>query len=1277
MIIRFRADDEEYDTRLAFLLDGRRAPRPQIATRFRSDRVSLYSLAQTELQWATVASQGARQYSDPVLGRVTLDLTDIPASAEEILIRARFPHGPWTQTTADVSGFRSPEFQLPREIVDDGVTIAVGSPGETGELTLLEASSGRESLHFRGEYPLRWRPPAGFSATLMSEGDHDATVRADRSPLAPPVVTFRDDRLVLAGEGQMFYRVDGAPETMYETPVELSGVAGALRRYRIDAYRILEGQISPTITVYPVIDERQPVVPPPRVAGAVAQGSAEFVSRDASPTVTFSSPYEDLQLHYEVSSTGEALLPQTESPLVGDGIILTAPEGEETRWRIRVRGRFPGRAQWSPVYRMAVTIDRQPPPPPVLSSDPRITGVVAFEPPRDSDTTVWYRLRESEPYRRYEAPVTIDRDRLERAIVIGAYTRDGAGNRTELPEAPLVEPLNDEPAPPQLMMNGRPADRPRIVVSRESLLEVLDPTDVRWRILDGDGSSESRRFEPIREPRLLTPGTYRINAFRERGSERSRVIERIITIDPERPQRPAVPYISYASDGRSGTVYWPGAQSERIFASVVPNFEAESVVEPFSVSDGTVQWQIPDDSSYVTLAYFSLGESGQRSETEVLRIDAARLRPPAELSGVRNGERYRSERTVRLSGRGDIRFTVTSDGSSPQAVRVSSPRYEAPLLMSAAAGETTHYRLRYQTFQGDSPVSEEREISFVIDREPPGSPVLVGAEPDGYYSERRVVRLRGEADSDTIFYRVSADESLQTDFSRYGDERVLLEEEPAAPRRYRIDAYSVDSVGNRSPGIATWTITVDATSLHVSAVRGDDHSGDGSRQAPLATLDAALRRVTETSRDTIFLTSGTYTVSAAALADQPDNETRLNLIGGFDPVTWRPGSDRSIINAPEEGIPPLQGTLRLERLSFSQTLHLRAERMELRNVHVHVHRHMPVNAGGTPGIIQTGGIVSVRDSSIVPSIEIQEGAVFDARGSALGSVSIHGAVATVTDSISNGLRVHDGSRVVVSESRISADRTVDIGGLVYADESALEINSSLIQSAGEDPILVRGRDTDVRIHGTLLYGTGQRSAVAIRTRGGRLTVIDSMVDVRSQGFAYGLFARNTPIELSGSAVDGIAIAASDGALSLNSSILWVSSEEGEEPITATGVSADGQGVDALEIRDSTILAHRVHDAASTAIRLGSPGIPRIRDNAFTGWPFSLIQSTSAVVWERSGRLPSVDDLNQSPVGSGNLRGPTLVPPARRTPTVPHSSIAAELRELLDGYSQNHSGPAEP
>ncbi|HKK49216.1 MAG TPA: hypothetical protein VJ932_08970, partial [Alkalispirochaeta sp.] len=207
-------------------------------------------------------------------------------------------------------------------------------------------------------------------------------------------------------------------------------------------------------------------------------------------------------------------------------------------------------------------------------------------------------------------------------------------------------------------------------------------------------------------------------------------------------------------------------------------------------------------------------------------------------------------------------------------------------------------------------------------------------------------------------------------------------------------------------------------------------------------------------------------------------------------------------------------------------------------------------------------------------------------------------------------------------------------------------------------------------------------------------ISDSMIDISSQGYAYGVFVRNVPVELTGSAVvmrsaaDGIAIATSDGALTMDHSILWLTAadeaEAGAGRITATGVSADGyghghsRGIDDLVIRNSTMLSYGVNEVSSTALRLGSEGAARILDSALGGWPFSLMRSTSAEVWDRSGRILSVDDLNQSRFGRGNrLQEPSLPPPRRvGTPTIPQSQLPEGLQELRRHYSQNQSGPTD-
>ncbi|MFW5695352.1 MAG: right-handed parallel beta-helix repeat-containing protein [Alkalispirochaeta sp.] len=1277
VVVRYREDAATHDTRLAFLLDGRRAPRPEIARASASATMTVYSLAQTELQWAPSMGSNAQSFSDPIVGNLNIDLGSV--STEDIVVRARFPGGPWTQRTVSVDADHRTSVGDQGPISDDGVTISVGSPGTVGDFTLEEVPSGTEFLRFHGRYPFRWRPPPGVSLTLRQGRDESRPVEVIRTPLAPPDVSIRDGRLTVSGEGQIFYRIDGSRDAVYDAPVELSGVPDARRRYRIDAYRIVDGRISPTVTRYWVVDQRQPIVPEASVVPARERTPGEFLSRAEETTVRFSSPYDDLELYYEVATDGQALLPHDASPRVADEISLTAPEGSERRWAIRVRGRFRGQTRWSPVYQLSVIVDRRPPAPPQLTTDPRDSGILAFEAPAEQETTVWYRLRPSDPYRIYQGPVTVDRDRLESALTISAYTRDGAGNRTHLANPPVVEPLNQEPAPPNLTLNGRVITEPRVVLSREAVLEALDPDGVRWRIINAASQEtqegNDRFFRPIDEPRVLADGTYRINAYRERGAERSRVIERLVTIDSHRPRSPEHPHISYAPDGRSGTAYWPGAESELIFASLVTDSESDHTNEPFSISEGILRWTFPDGVSRMSLVYFSVGESGRRSETEVIQLEEARVRPPAEISGVRSGERYNNDRTVRFDGYGDIRFTITVDGSSPGPVRVSSPLYDTPLTASAAAGETARYRLRYRTFDGDRPVSEEREISFVIDREPPQVPDLRGASPDGYYSELRTVRLHPNSATDEIMYRIATESAPSTGFSRYTGEELVLAEDRSAPRRYRVEAYSVDQAGNRSSGIATWEITIDATSLHVSETDGDDALGDGSRENPLASLDVALQRIAETSRNTIFLAAGDYSVSAAGFVEEMNGDTELTMIGGYDSARWLAGSGDTSITFRDPSPLRLQGRVRLEHLSFSQPLHMGTpetpDQFEL--------RHVEIGTDGTPGIVLFGGTLSLFDSFVTPGLEMRNGATLDVRGSSLGTAHIHGGVATISDSLTTGARISGSARVAVIDSRISDDRSVNLGGLVYVESSALEIQSSLVQSTAEDPILVRGRDADIRINGAVLSGVGDRSVIAVRAHGGQLTVSNSVIDVHSDGYGYGIFLRDSPADITGSAIvvrsagDGIAVATGNGALSIHDSVLWLSEMDTARPITATGVSSHGQGVNdvliGIQIRNSVILAPAAARPSSAAVRLSSNGTARIVANRFGGWPNALIRGTSALEWERAGQLPSVGALNQSRFGDDNRDGSHSAPPDRGTPTIPERPIPAELIDLREATAQ--------
>ncbi len=1288
VVVRYRADTADHDTRLVYLLDGRRAPTPEVARGEEPGVVAVYSLAGTEVQWAETGDGTAARFTESMLGTTRIDLSTV--AAQSIRVRARFPGGRWTQRTMSLSGLRAPPERSTGQITDDGITVSLTAPDGSHTTTVTNSATGGEVLRFRDTVPVRWRPPVGYAAQLRLGDDPKAPATIiDRTPLSPPEITVEENRVTLSGNGQIFYRLDGSPDAVYETPVELSGVPNARRRYRIDAYRIFDSEISPTITAYPVIDRRAPQVPPPHLASATEVTPGVFISRDEVTRVRFPSPHDDLELHYEATSDGQALLPQASSPRVDEGIALTTPAGSEQRWEIRVRGRFPGRDRWSPVYQMEVTVDRRPPQAPVLSTDPESSGVVAFEQPSREDTSIWYRLRPSDPYRRYTSPVTIDRTRIENSLTISAYARDRAGNQTALENIPIIAPLNRGPEPPQLMINGRLPEDPHIIRSREAVLEVRVSEGVRWRIREVDSTTADDQFVPYAEPRILSRGTYRINAYRERGPERSRVIELVVTIDPERPRTPAAPYVSYAPDGRSGTVYWAGAQAEHIFVSVITDSEADPEMQPFSVSDGVIPWAIPEGAFRVSLAYFSVGESGRRSETEVLQLEAARSQPPAELSGVRDGERYPTGRTVEFSGNGEIRFTVSSDGSSPGAVRVSSARYAEPLVFSASVGETTHYRLRYRTFQGETPVSEERSVSFVIDREPPALPQLAGAVAGGYYSRGRVVSLLPNDPDDTIMYRLRTDADTSNtdttgagtaaDFGRYSQEDLRLQEDLREPRVYRIEAYAIDRAGNRSTGIAAWDVTIDATSLHVSASTGSDETGDGSRQRPLASLDEALERISGGSRNTIFLATGEYSLSpelfvaaATATASRP-----LNLLGGYTPERWIAQSSGTSVVVREIDTLTLSTALRLEGVSLSQPLHFApahpSHHLEL--------RHVALQTGHLPALVLAGGTTALFDSSVTRAVQVTSGAAFETEASSLGELSMNGGTASIRDTIMAGARIAAGARLTVESSRITPQRPVDISGLLYAEDSLLEIRSSVVQADSDDPILIRGRNADITVEGSLIYGAGRRSAIAIRARGGRVSISDSVIDIDSQGYGYGVFLRDAPVEISTSAVitrvaaDGIAVAGGDSPVSVDDSLLWVSAVGAAETtgaapgVAATGVTVDGTGVDDLVVRRSHLLASGIGAELGAAVRLGSDGAARIRENQFGGWGFTLVQGTGADSWGRSGRLQSVNELNRSRFGSGNSSvgyKSELAPPRRESAQVaiPRTPVPEALTRML-------------
>jgi hypothetical protein len=436
-------------------------------------------------------------------------------------------------------------------------------------------------------------------------------------------------------------------------------------------------------------------------------------------------------------------------------------------------------------------------------------------------------------------------------------------------------------------------------------------------------------------------------------------------------------------------------------------------------------------------------------------------------------------------------------------------------------------------------------------------------------------------------------------------------------------------------------------------------------------LEAALRTIARSSRNTIFLAAGEYSVSSADFTDNLLTawNGRLSVIGGYDPETWAATDARSSVELSDGREIPLGGTLRLEQLSFSQPLRIssggKPPVIDMRRVEVR-----PAGGDNTPAIVQAGGMISLFDSVVTQAIDIQEGATFEATGSSLDAVSIRGGMASIGDSIMAGARISAGSSLSVTESRITADHSVDVGGLLYVEESTLQIRSSAVHSISDDPILIRGRNSDIQVTGSVISGEGTRSAIAIRTRGGTVEVSDTVIDIASNGYGYGLFFRDSDAEITGSTVltrvagDGIGVAAGDSTVSITNSLLWITGIGERQVTTATGITVDGNGIDDLVVRDSQLLAHGVVGGTSSAVRLGSEGAARVSGNSFGGWRFTLVQGPTIDRWEQAGRLTSVDDLNRSRFGTDNRSVETLRPPDRvTTPAIPDASLPEYLLRL--------------
>ncbi|MDA8425374.1 MAG: hypothetical protein M0Z80_04495 [Treponema sp.] len=263
---------------------------------------------------------------------------------------------------------------------------------------------------------------------------------------------------------------------------------------------------------------------------------------------------------------------------------------------------------------------------------------------------------------------------------------------------------------------------------------------------------------------------------------------------------------------------------------------------------------------------------GRRSAESEITLELPPTAPDLDILGASDGGRTAEGVSLSPSAPGVLRYELGTTENPPGEPSAASPRLDRSLGLDCPAGQVRHILIRYRPFSGLGPGAvggDEKDLSFTIDKRPPPEPVLAVELPS--YADRPLsLAFKPAGPGCSILASVSAGES-SADFARV-DGPVSLSGSDAGPVTYRVRAYAVDDLGNRSAEMRS-VVVVDRDSLY--AAEGGSPSGDGSPRRPFGSLAAALRAAAALGKRNITIRG------SLALPPRVELDRDLVIQGGY------------------------------------------------------------------------------------------------------------------------------------------------------------------------------------------------------------------------------------------------------------------------------------------------------------------------------------------------------------------------------------------------------------
>ncbi|MFP4363914.1 MAG: chitobiase/beta-hexosaminidase C-terminal domain-containing protein [Spirochaetia bacterium] len=812
---------------------------------------------------------------------------DSAETTDIIYFRQYFPDGSSSQVLSREFSLQPLNLERPVLSVQNTTErsarrITIESSGAASYLYSLHTNAGAAGAP-EGSFPstsgiISVQVPRGFDQSLyctawavdqyggLSEASEPVELDFDTLPPVQPSVSVSDRIVTLVGSGRMYYSIAestiqqpriNSEYQQYTGPVSLNTDSPRIF-YRIRAYAEDSNGNRSDLTepVYRAYSTIEPSLP--NFIGIQHNG---IYSRE---TITLSANLENYPwtIRY-TQARGENVpdAPTLESQEFSGNLHFSGIQGSSTDYRIKLRA-FTDDGTGGRVYDLQFTIDLVPPQAPTVEgvtsgehyrTDPNI--IITPADTHDIIHTSLYRLTDGEMDPVWETrPYTEDFtvrgiENQEITYTLQILANDRAGN--SIPEEVSLSFTIDKAPPNPPVFSGIPVSG-LTNTDTEVRLSTEENGSIYYAVSrDGtfpdsiieSGTLYTGPFTVTGSTGSVTDVTIRAIAVDQAGNQCREFSEQELTIDKVFP---SMPTISGIENGSAHNTPVTISVSTEDSSSVYYTYTTDNTHPPEPnpengtlISESITFNPVEEREVFYSLRLASVDPAGNITEySQTIRFTLDSRAPSAPYPEIipASGRTNRSF-PLRLTcdeENAQIYYTLTSDSTAPSQPTRESNAYQNQIILEGTQGSDTIYQFQAIAVDQAGNTSSVSDIfTITIDMTAPQLPEISGLEDNGIYRDNILVRIIPEAESDTVYYTISDDDSappdpLVTESAIYSNPlsfqveenevqdfslRIAVEDNAGNTAASQLEyAFTIDKSAPEAPTLNSWTNDIYRTS---------------------------------------------------------------------------------------------------------------------------------------------------------------------------------------------------------------------------------------------------------------------------------------------------------------------------------------------------------------------------------------------------------------------------------------------------------------------------------